>query len=75
MRLPTTTASPTSAAIPAMASDGSGFDMSEGFGPQRPSFHIGQHDSTREAPLTDLQYGHLLNHGVSRQPTCPSLTQ
>ncbi|KAF7535767.1 hypothetical protein G7Z17_g13155 [Cylindrodendrum hubeiense] len=47
-----------------MASDGSNFDMSEGFGPQRPSFHIGQHDSAREAPLTDLQYGHLLNHGL-----------
>ncbi|KAL6414464.1 protein arginine N-methyltransferase [Ilyonectria robusta] len=46
-----------------MASDGSGFEMSEGLGPQRPRFHIGEHDSTREAPLTDLQYGHLLNYG------------
>ncbi|KAH6984628.1 protein arginine N-methyltransferase [Ilyonectria sp. MPI-CAGE-AT-0026] len=48
-----------------MASDGSSFEMSEGLGPQRPRFHIGEHDSTREAPLTDLQYGHLLNYGLS----------
>lgn len=49
-----------------MASDASGFDMSDSFGPQRPSFNIGYHDSNRDEPLTDLQYGHLLNHGVSR---------
>lgn len=50
-----------------MASDVSGFDMSDSFGPQRPSFNIGYHDSNRDEPLTDLQYGHLLNHGVSRK--------
>ncbi|KAF4954627.1 hypothetical protein FSARC_12067 [Fusarium sarcochroum] len=48
-----------------MATDGSGFDMSDTFGLQRPSFHIGYHDSTRDEPLTDLQYGHLLNHGLA----------
>ncbi|KAF7551289.1 hypothetical protein G7046_g7766 [Stylonectria norvegica] len=48
-----------------MASDGFGFNASGSFEPQRPSFHIGQHDSHREAPLTDVQYGHLLNHGLS----------
>ncbi|KAM0419034.1 hypothetical protein ACHAPT_012085 [Fusarium lateritium] len=48
-----------------MASDGSGFDMSDSFGPQRPNFNIGYHDSTRDEPLTDLQYGHLLNHGLA----------
>ncbi|KAH7143690.1 protein arginine N-methyltransferase [Dactylonectria macrodidyma] len=47
-----------------MASDGDGFGMTEDFGPQRPIFHIGQHDSARETPLTDLQYGKLLNHGL-----------
>ncbi|KAI8668945.1 Protein arginine N-methyltransferase [Fusarium keratoplasticum] len=48
-----------------MASDASGFDMSDSFGPQRPSFNIGYHDSNRDEPLTDLQYGHLLNHGLA----------
>ncbi|RDA94883.1 hypothetical protein CP533_4308 [Ophiocordyceps camponoti-saundersi (nom. inval.)] len=31
----------------------------------QPVFHIGNHDSTRDVPLTDLQYGHLLNQGIS----------
>ena len=31
-----------------------------------PSFQLGQHDSKRTVPLTDLQYGHLLNQGVSQ---------
>lgn len=26
---------------------------------------LGQHDSSRVEPLSDLQYGHLLNLGVS----------
>ncbi|QUC16530.1 uncharacterized protein UV8b_00771 [Ustilaginoidea virens] len=33
--------------------------------PQRPSFHIGNHDSSRDGPLSDLQYGHLLNQGIT----------
>jgi len=37
----------------------------EGFAPLRPTFHLGQHDSKRVAPLTDLQYGHLLNLGFN----------
>lgn len=40
--------------------------MSERFAPQRPYFQIGQHISERTEPLTDLEYGHLLNFGVSR---------
>lgn len=55
-----------------MASDDAGFDMSDSFGLQRPSFHIGYHDSNRDEPLTDLQYGHLLNHGVSRKSSTPT---
>ncbi|PHH87900.1 hypothetical protein CDD83_8253 [Cordyceps sp. RAO-2017] len=39
--------------------------MAEGFGPRQPVFHIGKHDSARDVPLTDLQYGHLLNQGIS----------
>lgn len=31
----------------------------------RPAFHVGQHDSTRFETLTSLQYGHVLNAGVS----------
>jgi type II protein arginine methyltransferase len=41
----------------------------QGYGPQRPSFQLGHHDSKRTAPLSDLQYGHLLNLGVSLR--CP----
>nr|RBQ89942.1 hypothetical protein FVER53263_11418 [Fusarium verticillioides] len=48
-----------------MASDDAGFEMSDNFGLQRPNFHIGYHDSTRDEPLTDMQYGHLLNHGLA----------
>lgn len=51
-----------------MASDGFGFTMPPEFVPQRPVLSIGQHDSTRESPLTDLQYGHMINQGVSRWP-------
>lgn len=39
--------------------------MSDSFAAQRPPFHIGQHSSKRDVPLTDLQYGYLLNQGVS----------
>jgi protein arginine N-methyltransferase 5 len=39
--------------------------MSDRFAYQRPPFQIGQHISDRDAPLTDLEYGHLLNFGVS----------
>lgn len=31
----------------------------------RPAFYIGQHDSTRTETLTDMQYGQVLNSGVS----------
>ena len=31
----------------------------------RPAFYIGQHDSTRTETLTDMQYGLVLNSGVS----------
>ncbi|KAM0345440.1 hypothetical protein ACHAPU_006603 [Fusarium lateritium] len=48
-----------------MASGDAGFDMADSFGLQRPSFHIGYHDSKRDEPLTDLQYGNLLNHGLA----------
>ena len=34
----------------------------------RPAFYIGQHDSTRTETLTDLQYGQVLNNGVSEDP-------
>jgi len=54
-----------------MASDDAGFEMSDNFGLQRPNFHIGYHDSKRDEPLTDMQYGHLLNHGVSRKLSAP----
>ncbi|KJZ80231.1 hypothetical protein HIM_00081 [Hirsutella minnesotensis 3608] len=37
----------------------------EDYGPQQPVFHIGKHDSARDVPLTDLQYGYLLNQGIS----------
>ncbi|PCD36953.1 hypothetical protein FGRA07_07957 [Fusarium graminearum] len=48
-----------------MASEDVGFDMSDGFGLQRPNFHIGYHNSNSNEPLTDIQYGHLLNHGLA----------
>lgn len=32
---------------------------------QRPMLNLGYHDSSREGPLSDLQYGYLLNQGVS----------
>jgi protein arginine N-methyltransferase 5 len=35
------------------------------FAPHRPNFHIGYHNSERNAPPTDIQYGNLLNQGVS----------
>ncbi|KAH6896786.1 protein arginine N-methyltransferase [Thelonectria olida] len=47
-----------------MASDDLGFDMAPEFVPQRPILNIGHHDSTLESPLTDLQYGHLINQGL-----------
>lgn len=31
----------------------------------RPNFHIGQHDSIRNETLSHLQYGQILNSGVS----------
>ncbi|KAI5458564.1 protein arginine N-methyltransferase [Mariannaea sp. PMI_226] len=48
-----------------MASDDAGYTVPPEFVPQRPGLNIGYHDSTREEPLTDLQYGHLLNQGLS----------
>ena len=32
---------------------------------------LGQHDSSRVEPLSDLQYGHLLNLGVSIRASLP----
>ncbi|KAK5997240.1 Protein arginine N-methyltransferase skb1 [Cladobotryum mycophilum] len=43
----------------------SGFSMSDDYSPQWPIFQLGQHDSKRDVPLTDLQYGHILNQGFS----------
>ncbi|KAI5926042.1 PRMT5 arginine-N-methyltransferase-domain-containing protein [Camillea tinctor] len=40
-------------------------DGSENFNEIRPTFYIGQHDSTRSETLTDLQYGQVLNTGFS----------
>ncbi|KAG6274386.1 hypothetical protein E4U49_003764 [Claviceps purpurea] len=39
--------------------------MGDSFGPQRPAFHLGNHSSSRDTPLTDLQYGYLLNQGIN----------
>ncbi|KAK8094063.1 PRMT5 arginine-N-methyltransferase [Apiospora hydei] len=36
---------------------------SEGYDDVRPVFYIGQHDSARSEPPTDLQYGQILNAG------------
>ncbi|KAI1135751.1 Skb1 methyltransferase [Hypoxylon sp. FL0543] len=38
---------------------------SNGFNEVRPTFYIGQHDSTRTETLTELQYGQVLNAGFS----------
>ncbi|CAG9979350.1 unnamed protein product [Clonostachys byssicola] len=35
------------------------------FAPHRPNFHIGYHNSERNAPPTDIQYGNLLNQGFN----------
>ncbi|OLN92156.1 Protein arginine N-methyltransferase skb1 [Colletotrichum chlorophyti] len=35
------------------------------FNSMRPIFSLGQHDSNRDQPLDDLQYGQILNTGVS----------
>ena len=48
-----------------MALDESPVVMNDAFAHRQPTFHIGQHISERNAPLTDLEYGHLLNFGVS----------
>ncbi|KAH7040657.1 protein arginine N-methyltransferase [Microdochium trichocladiopsis] len=37
----------------------------ESYDEARPVFYIGQHDSARAEPLTDLQYGQVLNSGFS----------
>lgn len=39
--------------------------MSNPYGAQRPSFHLGKHETARDAPLTDFQYGYLLNQGMN----------
>lgn len=51
-----------------MANEQSEFPVFDTMEPQRPLFHLGEHNSKREVPLTDLQYGHLLNQGVSETP-------
>lgn len=40
----------------------------ESYDEVRPVFYIGQHDSARTEPLTDLQYRQVLDAGVSRPP-------
>ncbi|KOS21765.1 Protein arginine N-methyltransferase skb1 [Escovopsis weberi] len=35
------------------------------YSPQWPSFQFGYHDSKRDSPLDDLQYGYVLNQGFS----------
>lgn len=40
----------------------------EDYDENRPIFYIGQHDSARSETLTDLQYGRVLNSGVSEPP-------
>ncbi|ROT43450.1 arginine N-methyltransferase skb1 [Sodiomyces alkalinus F11] len=47
-----------------MMSDGLSEDGGD-HSPLRPTFHIGQHDSSREEPLTEMQYGQILNTGVT----------
>ncbi|PHH59676.1 hypothetical protein CDD81_2678 [Ophiocordyceps australis] len=37
----------------------------QGVDSAQPTFYIGSHDSTRDLPLTDVQYGYLLNQGIS----------
>ena len=37
----------------------------------RPAFYIGQHDSARTETLTDMQYGQVLNSGVSHPEIRP----
>ncbi|KAG5933118.1 hypothetical protein E4U53_001083 [Claviceps sorghi] len=37
----------------------------DAFEAQRPTFHLGNHSSTRDTPLTDLEYGYLLNQGIN----------
>ncbi|KAI3329524.1 methyltransferase-like protein [Ustulina deusta] len=46
-----------------MAHEYAGHDSDGGSDHARPAFHIGQHDSTRCATLTNLQYGQVLNSG------------
>ncbi|KAI0882647.1 Skb1 methyltransferase [Annulohypoxylon maeteangense] len=41
------------------------FDQEFDHNEVRPTFYIGQHDSTRSETLTDLQYGQVLNSGFS----------
>lgn len=42
----------------------------DGYDDTRPIFYIGQHDSGRTETLTDLQYGQILNAGVSLVLAC-----
>ncbi|KAJ3556253.1 hypothetical protein NPX13_g10177 [Xylaria arbuscula] len=48
-----------------MAQEYTGQGSDNGADPVRPAFHIGQHDSTRYNTLTNIQYGQVLNTGVS----------
>lgn len=42
-------------------SDAGGFSLRGDFRENRPMFTLGYHDSKRETPLSELQYGYLLN--------------
>lgn len=48
-------------------------ERGEDYDESRPVFYIGQHDSARHETLTDLQYGQVLNAGVSEPGVFPSL--
>jgi type II protein arginine methyltransferase len=47
-----------------MSSSGQLDPESDHYG-SRPVFYIGQHDSARQAPVTDTQYRYVVDTGVS----------
>jgi protein arginine N-methyltransferase 5 len=49
----------------ATESDARGFSLQGDFQENRPMFTLGYHDSERETPLSELQYGYLLNQDAS----------
>lgn len=49
----------------ATESDAGGFSLQADYRENRPIFTLGYHDSKRETPLSELQYGYLLNQDAS----------